>query len=37
MLCYVCEDSQTIAFLKQVDTSKFRLLKTILEMNPNSN
>ena len=36
MLCYVCENSQTIAYMKQVDTSTFRLLKALLQMNSGS-
>ena len=36
MLCYVCEDIQTTACMKHVHTSQFSLLKSLLQMNPNS-
>ena len=36
MLCYVYEDTQTTAYMKYVDNSKFWLLKMLLQMNSNS-
>ena len=36
MYVSVCEDSQTTAYTKHIDTSKFWLLKTLLQMNFNS-
>ena len=31
MLCHVFEDSQTTAYMKNLDTSYFQLLKTLLQ------
>ena len=36
MLCYVCKDSQTTAYMKHVDTFWFLFLKSLLQMNSNS-
>ena len=36
MYVNVCEDSQTTAYTKHIGTSKFWLLKTLLQMNFNS-
>ena len=35
MLCHVFEDSQTTAYMKNLDTSYIQLLKTLLQMNSN--
>ena len=35
MLCHLFEDSQTTAYMKNVDTSYINLLKTLLQMNSN--
>ena len=35
MLCYVCKDSQTAAYMKHVGTSQFWFLKLLLQLNSN--
>ena len=35
MLCHIFEDSQTTAYMKNLDTSYTWLLKTLLQMNSN--
>ena len=35
MLCYICKDSKTTTYMKYVDTSYFKLLQIVLQMNSN--